>query len=199
MWAMTLQEFRQLRRDRRMVALMILMPLVLLIVFGYAASFDVTEIKTLVVGQGAGTVQGQLPDAFHVTDVRSGDTRADAERALRDGEAQVARLAHGPRPTVLIDGAQLFAAKSALGALAQARGNGARAAPPGQSPESVSPRIDVLFNPHLKTSGGVVPGLIGIVLVFVGTVITSLGVVKERQGGTLEQLAVMPLRPRDIV
>ena len=49
MWAMVQKEFRQLRRDRRTVAMMIVMPLVLLIVFGYAASFDVTEIKTVVV------------------------------------------------------------------------------------------------------------------------------------------------------
>ena len=43
-----------------------------------------------------------------------------------------------------------------------------------------------------------IPGLAGVVLVFIGTIITSLGVVRERQSGTLEQLAVMPLRPRDV-
>src|SRR5262245_109075 len=201
MWAMTLKEFRQLRRDRRMVALMIVMPLVLLIVFGYAASFDVTEIRTLVVGEGAGTIAGRLPEVFEVDQVRPGDDRADAERALRDGEAQVAVVAEGRQPAVLVDGAQLFAAKSALAALAQARGSagGPSTAAGGPGTEAVAPSIDVLFNPDLKTSVIMVPGLIGIVLVFVGTIVTSLGVVKERQAGTLEQLAVMPLRPRDVV
>jgi ABC-2 type transport system permease protein len=56
----------------------------------------------------------------------------------------------------------------------------------------------VLFNPTLKTSAMMVPALIGLILVFIGTVATSLGVVRERQSGTLEQLAVMPFRPRDV-
>jgi len=56
----------------------------------------------------------------------------------------------------------------------------------------------VLYNPDLNTSDIMIPGLAGVVLVFVGTIITSLGVVRERQSGTLEQLAVMPLKPRDV-
>ena len=60
-------------------------------------------------------------------------------------------------------------------------------------------RVEVLFNPDLSTAAVMVPALIGMVLTAVGTVITSLGVVRERQEGTLEQLAVMPLRPRDVI
>ncbi len=58
--------------------------------------------------------------------------------------------------------------------------------------------VRILYNPQLKTSYIMIPGLAGVVLVFVGIIITSLGVVRERQTGTLEQLAVMPLRPRDV-
>jgi ABC-2 type transport system permease protein len=58
--------------------------------------------------------------------------------------------------------------------------------------------VTVLYNPELKTSYIMIPGLCGVILVFIGTIITSLGVVRERQTGTLEQLAVMPLRPRDV-
>jgi ABC-2 type transport system permease protein len=57
----------------------------------------------------------------------------------------------------------------------------------------------VLFNPGLETSAIMVPGLMGVVLVFVGTIATALGVVRERQSGTLEQLAVMPFRARDVL
>ena len=56
----------------------------------------------------------------------------------------------------------------------------------------------MLYNPGLRTSDIMIPGLAGLILLFVGMVITSLGVVRERQAGTLEQLAVMPLRPRDV-
>ena len=101
---------------------------------------------------------------------------------------------------MLIDGSQLFTAKAALAALDSASttfhaGGGCRrrrrqaaSAAPGQGP----------LQPGLKTSYIMIPGLAGVVLVFVGIIITSLGVVRERQTGTLEQLAVMPLRPRDV-
>ena len=56
----------------------------------------------------------------------------------------------------------------------------------------------ILFNPDLRTAVIMIPGLCGIILVFVGTIATALGVVRERQTGTLEQLAVMPFRPRDV-
>jgi ABC-2 type transport system permease protein len=61
-----------------------------------------------------------------------------------------------------------------------------------------APVPTVLFNPELETSVVMVPAIAGMILVFVGTLITSLGVVRERQMGTLEQLAVMPFRPRDV-
>ena len=72
----------------------------------------------------------------------------------------------------------------------------AGAAAPG-TPAAL-PAPEILFNPDLKTSVIMVPGLCGIILVFVGTVATALGVVRERQAGTLEQLAVMPFRPADV-
>ena len=81
---------------------------------------------------------------------------------------------------MLVDGSELFVAQSAL-----------RRVPAGVRPE-------VLFNPELNTAYVMVPALIGLVLLFVGTLITSLGVVREREQGTLEQLAVMPLRPIDV-
>jgi ABC-2 type transport system permease protein len=99
---------------------------------------------------------------------------------------------------VFIDGSQLFTAKAALAALANERRQpgapGATAAAAG----ALAPKVTVLYNPGLKTADIMIPGLAGVILVFVGTMITSLGVVRERQTGTLEQLAVMPLRPRDV-
>jgi ABC-2 type transport system permease protein len=60
-------------------------------------------------------------------------------------------------------------------------------------------KVQILYDPRLTTSWVMVPGLAGLILVFIGTLITSLGVVRERQAGTLEQLAVMPLRARDVI
>src|SRR4029450_11346190 len=98
MWAMVQKEFRQLRRDRRTVAMMIVMPLVLLIVFGYAASFDVTEIKTVVVGPDPQAAADRLRAPFVVDRVEPASTREDAVDILRDGRAQAAIVTVAGRP-----------------------------------------------------------------------------------------------------
>ena len=91
-------------------------------------------------------------------------------------------------PLILMDGSQLFSVQTAEAALGKAA--------PGAGG---SPRVEILYNKDLSTSWVMVPGLAGLILVFIGTLITSLGVVRERQAGTLEQLAVMPFRAWDII
>jgi len=188
---MVRKEFRQVRRDRRTLALMIAVPLLLLVVFGYVARFDVKAIPTAVVGDGAALAAARLPRPFDVTIVDPTGDRATAEDLLRRSRAIIAVVAEPPL-TILIDGSEMFAAQSARAAMS------GLADPAGGLPFG-SPQVEVLFNPGLSTAAIMVPALIGMVLTAVGTVITSLGVVRERQEGTLEQLAVMPLRPRDVI
>jgi ABC-2 type transport system permease protein len=195
-WAIAVKEFRQIRRDHRMLGLMVFMPLLMLVIFGYAASFDVTTIETLAVGPGAAEAAGALPDQFEVVETRQDAGRDEAVTALRRGEATVALVTGGGQPALLVDGSQLFAARSALQALGPGGAGPAGPSDPGAAPPLVP---EVLFNPGLETSTIMVPGLMGIVLVFVGVLMTSLGIVRERQAGTLEQLAVMPFRPRDVI
>ncbi len=212
MWAMIVKEFRQLRRDRRTLALMIVMPVLLLVVLGYAASFDVKTIPVAAAGPQARVVGAVLHRPFDVVTAEPGQGRAWAQDELRDGHADVAVVTGGNRPVVLIDGSQLFAARAALTALASMErlarpvgtsGSAGGSAGAGGSTGAAglalgAPQVSILYNPDLKTSDIMIPGLAGVVLVFVGVIITSLGVVRERQTGTLEQLAVMPLRTRDV-
>ncbi|HEX6231273.1 MAG TPA: ABC transporter permease [Actinomycetota bacterium] len=186
---MIVKEFRQLRRDRRTLAMMIFMPVLMLVIFGYAASFDVEEIGVRVVGPAANRVAAVLPEPFEVDTVDPTADRTDAEEALRDGEVPVALVTTAEGVTVLLDGSELFianATKAAFTSLSE------------RIPEGIAAEVEVLFNEELETSAIMVPGLAAMILLFVGTVITSLGVVRERQAGTLEQLAVMPLRPADV-
>ena len=188
MRAMIVKEFRQLRRDRRTLAMMIVMPILLLIILGYAASFDVSAIPTVVAGPDAALAASQLPKPFQLAGTGPAANAATwARDELRDGHAAVAIVTGGPATTVLVDGSQLFTAQAALRQ---------RASPAGTQATKAS--VQILYNPGLKTSYIMIPGLAGVILVFVGTVITSLGVVRERQACTLEQLAVMPLRPADV-
>jgi ABC-2 type transport system permease protein len=186
---MIAKEFRELRRDRRTAAMMIVLPVVLLVVFGYAANFKVSGIPAVVVGPGAHQAAPLLREpTFHVTEVDPAAGEADAQERLRDGKAVVAVVTGGSSPLILMDGTQLFSvetAESVLGRMAAASG--------------VSPQVKILYNENLTTSWVMVPGLAGLILVFIGTLITSLGVVRERQSGTLEQLAVMPFRAWDVI
>jgi ABC-2 type transport system permease protein len=186
---MIAKEFRELRRDRRTMAMLIVLPVLLLVVFGYAANFKVHDIPAAVVGPGASKAVGLLREpTFRVTEVDPGGGESAATALLRDGQAAVAVVTGGGRPLVLIDGTQLFSAEAAESALADAR---AAATP--------APQVKILYDPDLTTSWVMVPGLAGLILVFIGTLITSLGVVRERQAGTLEQLAVMPFRAWEVI
>jgi ABC-2 type transport system permease protein len=187
MWAMIRKEFRQVRRDRRTLGMMIVMPVTLLVVFGYAASFDVDSLTTIAYGPAADSVADMLPEVFDVVEVNSLADGDDAAARLRQGGVAVALHADQADPRALIDGSQLFAARAAVQALTAI---GDRI--------SGGVDIEVLFNPELDTSAILIPGLAGLILIFIGTLLTSLGVVRERQAGTLEQLAVMPLKPRDV-
>jgi ABC-2 type transport system permease protein len=196
MWAIALKEFRQLRRDRRTMAMLFLLPFLFLVVFGYAASFDVKEVPTLVVGPGAPLVAAALPAELRVVATRPGDGAPQARDALRRGEAVAAIVTPartGAAAQIYLDGTELFATQAALRALTTAPGASAQ---PGGG--ATAPDAEILFNPDLRTAVIMIPGLCGIILVFVGTVATALGVVRERQAGTMEQLAVMPFRPRDV-
>jgi ABC-2 type transport system permease protein len=192
MWSLVLKEFRQVRRDHRTLAMMIALPVIMLVVFGYAASFDVTEIRTAALGPGADEAASRLPDEFEVVSTDAEGSRAHAVELLRNGDAVVA-VVTGPEPALLLDGVELFSARQALQILAGSAGReGASPLPAGVQPE-------ILFNPDLETSVIMIPAIAGMILIFIATMITSLGVVRERQAGTLEQLAVMPFRARDVL
>ena len=183
MQAMILKEFRQMRRDRRTMALLFMVPLLMLTVFGYAARFDVKDIPTAVVGPESPEAMKKLGSGFDVVERQPAGNEAAARRLLRDSKAHVALVTSADRTAVLIDGSELFSAQSALrrvGAL------------PGA-------QVQILYNPELKTGHVMIPGIIGFILLFVGLFITGLGVVREREQGTLEQFAVTPLRPIDVI
>ncbi len=215
MWAMVVKEFLQLRRDRRTLAMMFVLPLMLLVIFGYAASFDVSSISAVVVGPGAKSFSHLVKKPFSLVATHPRSGSAAARRDIQDGTADVAFVtsANGQVTAVLINGADLFTARAAETAVAhmtQGAGNLRRIQaeikrliPPGYPVPALTspapPKLTVLYNPGLKTALVMVPGLAGVILVFVGTLIASLGVVRERQAGTLEQLAVMPLSPWDVL
>lgn len=185
MGAMIRKEFAQLRRDHRTAAMLVVVPLLLLVVFGYAARFEVEAARTAVIGPSASAVADALPAVLDVRLVEPETTDGDALLRREDVDA-VLDTATG---TLRLDGTQLFAARAVRQAFAATPAGG-----PGGGPLAV----EVAFNPDLSTPTIMVPALVGLIMLFIGCLATSLGVVRERQTGTLEQLAVMPLSPTDL-
>lgn len=190
MRAMIIKEFRELRRDKRTLAMLVVLPLVLLLIFGFAANFTIESVSTTVVGSGTDRVVATMkanPSAAEFFDVVETDTNGDAasaREALRNDRSDVAIVAGSGKPTIYIDGSNLFAAQSAQVSVARM----------GDAVES-----QILYNPELSTSWVMVPALVGLILTFIGMLVTSIGLVKERENGTIEQLAVMPLKPAAVI
>lgn len=200
MRAVFIKEFQELRRDRRTLGMLVVMPLLLLVIFGYAANFTVEDFTVTIVGAEADDVESFIDDnddlSDHLTVVSSDAdaTKDDAVEALREDRSDLAIVADDPTALeVLIDGSNLFAAQSAEVLFAQAQQQIA------QNPQAPTVTTDILFNPDLKTSWVMIPAIIGLILTFIGTIITSIGLVREREAGTLEQLAVMPLRAPGVI
>lgn len=184
MRAMIVKEFRELVRDHRTLAMIVVLPLLLLVIFGYAANFYVSTVKAAVVGPQAEQVAAQLPEFFDVTVLEPSDTQADAEQLLQDNKVDVAFVTGQTPVLALVDGSNLFAAQSIVGTL-NAAGDAVQ--------------TEVLYNPDLTTSWVMIPAIIGLILTFIGTLVTSIGLVREREAGTLEQLAVMPIKPSSVI
>lgn len=184
MRAMIVKELRELRRDHRTMAMLVALPVVLLVIFGYAANFTIDSISARVIGPHAQQAVAALPPLFDVQDTDATARADEARRLVRDDVADVVLDTSTAPPVAYVDGSSLFVAQTASGAF-------------GRAGDQV--RTEILFNPDLTTSWVMVPALVGLILTFIGTIITSIGLVRERQTGTLEQLAVMPLRPADVI
>ncbi len=184
MRAMVIKEFRELSRDRRTVAMIVALPILLLVVFGYAANFSVDSISTAVLGPQAQQVESQIPDTFTIVQTDpDGDEETATDLLVRD-VADVAIVTGAQPIAVYIDGSALFTAQAAVSAF-------------NRLGDQVD--VEVLFNPDLETSWVMVPAIIGLILTFIGTLVTAIGLVKERERGTLEQLAVMPIKPSTVI
>jgi ABC-2 type transport system permease protein len=191
--ALVRKEFIELRRDRRTLALIVAIPLLWLLVFGYAASFDVKYVRVELAGRDSLALRAALARAGSAFSVRSAvAVDAQAARAdLRRGKVVVAIVvgADGRAQQVLVDGSNLLVAQTALRNLEALQSGGA----------STHSSIDVLYNPNLRSADFMVPALLGLIMAFIGIVITSLGIVRERERGTLEQLMVTPITRLELI
>lgn len=208
------KEFRQVFRDPRLAAVVLVSPLIQLVVFGYAVSTDIRETPTFVVDQDGTSASRAAVEALSSTEYFrvTGRSRrpADLVAALDRGEAVVGlqippgfagELGTGrpARIQLLLDGTRSNTASVAMSYAERILlDHGARATGRGP-PRAVELRERAWYNPDLASRDYNVPAVMGILLLLVCLLLTSLAVVRERETGTLEQLEVSPLTAGELV
>lgn len=203
------KEFRELWRDPITVWLALLMPLVMLFLFGYAVTLDVEDIRLGVLDQDATPASRELVDRFTATGYFALERRfraqPEVESALQRGQVRVAlviprnfqrALLRGERAPVqlLVDGA--FASSAGL---AQGYSEAIAGSFPARSRERIETEVRVWYNPTLRSANFVVPGLFAVILMAFPPLLTALAIVREKESGTIQQIYASPVTSAEFV
>jgi ABC-2 type transport system permease protein len=213
-----LKEFIQLRRDRRTVAMIIIIPIIQMSLFGYALSTDIKNVP-LVVWDASNTPESrQLIESFHQTEFFSVKFYAtnydDITERVESGQATVAlvippeysrHLHRGETAPVqfFTDGSEPTSGIQALAnasLIVQAKGAelmGKEQLSEVALPVSLQPRV--WYNPAMQSAIFYLPGLVGLILQMLTVMLTAFAIVRERENGTIEQLNVTPLRRGELI
>jgi len=216
------KELIQVRRDRRMLPIVIIAPIFQLLILGYAVSLDVRDIPVVVVDHdnSASSLEflqavfnsGYFLEAAREKRAEKVDAYLDSGRAavaliippgferdlLTGSEASFQGLVDGTESqtaTIGLNYLEMIARNFNQRIVLQAlerMGTGAR-------PAVIQPEVRVFFNPALLSRNFLLPGVFGLLLMVMTVILTAMAVVKEYDRGTMEQLIVTPLRPLDII
>lgn len=219
-WGMVGKEFLQLRRDRITFAMIFGIPLLQLILFGFAINNDPRHMPTAIICDDHSPITRSIIAAMQTSDffdVREELANEDAGRAaMARGQvlfvlnipANFTRsLLRGERPALLLeaDATDPTTTGQALDAISQVAqevaprdlvGSLASRAP-AQAPFEV--RVHRLFNPEAITRYNIVPGLMGVILLLMMVLMTGLAITRERERGTMENMLAMPLTPTEVM
>jgi len=216
MRAIMRREFIDVLRDRRSLILTFLYPISMLIMYGYGIRYDVDNVPLTILDYSetpeSRDLTQQMIRSGYFQIVRFARSERDVERDLTTDAARAAaviprdfadRLREG-EPTavqVLIDGSDSNTATIAQGyALAIINQFIAlRADPSGRLTAPIEVKSRVWYNPELKSVNFIVPGVIAVIMMIVGAILTALSIVKEKERGTIEQILVSPVRPLEMM
>lgn len=223
-WMIIWKEFLQIIRDPRQLAMVVIMPMIMLVLYGYAINLDVNHVQMAVFDHDGSRQSRDLIGAFanstyfDITMLAYND--ADITNALDSGRAKIALiipvdysrdLARGHKTPVqaLVDGSDSATASTVVGyfgntlqqqnvkIIMQALARIGRGSNASFTPINLQTRF--WYNPELKSVNYIVPGLIAVILMMLATILTSATVVRERERGTIEPLLVSPVQPVELM
>lgn len=214
--AMIRKEIMHIQRDKQVLGFALALPVILLLILGYAVSFDVEHIPLMVVDQQHSANSRKVARTFTAGDlfdltVRDDDA-GDVEAVFRKGRAKAALIippdfdrhlnrGEPARVQLLLDGTDDNTASVARGyadaIVFEVTRQFSQADLMAQLPIEVRPRT--LFNPALRSSVFLVPGLIAVILVIIAVMLTALAVAREYERGSMEQLFTTPVGKLEII
>jgi ABC-2 type transport system permease protein len=214
------KEFIHIVRDPRTLAVMFLMPILELVLLGYAMTSDVDHIPTVVLDQDLSSQSRELIVAYQASayfDITTQVSSADVLRTLIDkgtfragliipaGYASDLEKQRSASVSFVIDGSDPTVARTAFAAaqtVAQAQSlklAGRRIGLTLESLPGIQVQARVWYNPEMKSINFMIPSLVALILQFLTTLFTSMAIVRERELGTIEQLMVTPITPPELI
>jgi ABC-2 type transport system permease protein len=219
-WAMVVKEFIQMRRDRLTFGMMIGIPLIQLVLFGFAINSDPKHLPAAVLladqGPQGRTLLYAIQNSGYFELVRQVRTESEGRDVLTRGEVLFVinipenftrGLLRGDRPAILVeaDATDPSATSNALGSLRTLMNTALQNDLKGSLAflagidGPVDLRVHAQYNPEAITQYNIVPGLMGVVLTMTMVMITGLAITRERETGTMENLLSMPTRPFEVM
>jgi ABC-2 type transport system permease protein len=218
------KEFIEIWRDTRSLVFVLAMPVVMLFLYGYGISSDVKRVPLVVYDRDGTAAARELIRRFTSTDyftvVAEAANLRELRRSIDTGQAKVGLLipedfsrnmgAGRPAPIqFVVDGSDSNTASIAIGNIA-AIGRGLELSPRGLRPDALVPlrselsppvelRTWVWYNPELRSSNFLIPGLTAVILMMLAALLTSLTVAREWERGTMEGLIASPLHPHELM
>lgn len=223
------KEFNHILRDTRTLMVLLVMPVVMIVLFGFALSTEIKDVKVAVYDPSKDAATARLiaqidaSDYFTVTDMLDGEDGAlDAfrsnsadivlvfednfyHRAVHDGDGRMQVIVDGSNTNIgsmavfyvssIVSSFQKELARETLMDQAGNAGEGAS----GTSQVNISTSTRMLYNPQMKSAFNFVPGVMGMILMLVCAMMTSVSIVREKERGTMEVLLVSPVKPFSVI
>ncbi|MGD2143887.1 MAG: ABC transporter permease [Anaerolineae bacterium] len=214
------KEFLHILRDRRTLFVMFAMPIIQLVLLGYAATTDIEHLRTAVVDRDKSSASRALVEAYRASNyfdiVHHVESEEQLERMIDAGKVHAgivipagygANVSGGKRTEIgfVIDGSDpsvastVFSASQSVGQAHSRRIVKRQMGIDLDDMPGVTVRPRVWYNPEMRSANFMIPGIIGIILYFLTALFTSMSIVREREQGTIEQLIVTPIKPLELI
>ena len=208
------KEMIQLKRDKRSLVFFIVMPTLMLILFGYALSTDIKHLPTAVYDKDGRYLSRELIATMQNSDYFDIKYQVFSEEEVRtlldngsvkvgmiipDSFSRDCRSGNGAQVQVLIDGSQPQIASTALNTSTACIQSLSQRITNGMQTQNIEAEPRVWYNPAMRSANFMVPGLIGLILQMLIPMMTVVGIVRERETGTIEQLITTPIKPYELI